>query len=65
MNRIKSFALATFSMIIAIAALGFFAIVGFALIGGLVAMGAMVALVAGISNLFVKRDTTVDASATA
>lgn len=52
MDRIKSIALTSLGIIVALAGLGFLACVGFVVIGSLVIFGALAALAASIAPNF-------------
>lgn len=57
MDRIKSFAITTLGVVIALAGLGLFASVGLAVVGTLVILGAVTAFTASIAAVFAKRAT--------
>ena len=56
MYRLKSIALISLGIAVALAALGFLVSVGFATLGALVILGAATSVVAGIASVFGKRD---------
>jgi len=63
MDRIKSIALTTLGMIIALAALGVFAYIGLAVIGAVFVLCAVVAIAAAITGFVAKSETTIQTSA--
>ena len=63
MDRIKSIALTTLGIIVALASLGLLASVGLAVIGALFILGVCGALVAGIASIFAERDNETHAIA--
>lgn len=56
MDRIKSIALTTVGITVALAVLGFLASVGLAALGALVILGSAAAVTAGVASVFSKRD---------
>ncbi len=63
MNRIKTTALTVVAMIVALAAIGFFASIGLALVGAFLTIGAVVALAAWVSSLFASKSSATSATA--
>ena len=56
MDRIKSIALTTFGIIVALAGLGLFASIGLAMMGALVVLGTVAAITVALGSLFSKAE---------